>query len=115
MERETHTIDAAGTPMGRLASEVAKLLMGKHKATFQKHIDMGDAVIVQNVGQMKLTGSKLVQKKYYRHTNYPGNLKEISAKSLMEDNPGKMFEDCVRRMLPDNKLRTERMKRLTVQ
>jgi large subunit ribosomal protein L13 len=114
MERETHTIDATGKSMGRLSSEVAQLLLGKHKASFQKHKDMGDAVIVENVSKMVLTGKKLDQKMYYRHTFYPGNLKETSAKKLMQTNPQKMFKDCVRRMLPDNKLRPGRLKRLTV-
>lgn len=114
MERQTHTIDAAGKPMGRLASEVAALLLGKHKPSFQKHVDMGDAVIVENVQDMVLTGKKLEQKKYYRHTLYPGNLKETSAKKRMEENPQQLLTDCVRNMLPDNKLRTGRLKRLTV-
>ena len=78
MERQKHTIDATDRPLGRLATEIATLLRGKHKPEFQPHLDQGDIVEVTNVDKIKFTGKKMEQKKYYRHSGHPGNLKEES-------------------------------------
>lgn len=114
IERTTHKIDATAKATGRLASEIAQLLLGKHKPEFQPHVDVGDTVVVENVEKMKFTGKKLDQKVYYKHTNYPGSLKEIPVKKVMDENPAKVLEVAVKRMLPDNKLRKNRMKRLII-
>ena len=112
MERETHTIDATGKVPGRLAAQIAVLLRGKHKTDFAPHKDIGDIVIVKNVAQLKFTGRKMEQKKYYRHSGYLGGLKEISLKKLFEKNPSEVFKKVVFGMLPMNKLRAKMIKRL---
>lgn len=112
MERKTHTIDAAGRILGRLASEIAVLLRGKDKTDFALYKDMGDIVIVKNVAQLKFTGKKMEQKKYYRHSGYPGGLKEISLGKLFEKNSAQVFKKAVWGMLPKNKLRAKMIKRL---
>jgi len=112
MERDTHTIDAEGKVLGRLATEIAILLRGKHKPTFAPNKDMGDFVVVKNTGKIKITGRKLEQKKYYRHSGYLGHLKEIPLKKVFEEDPGKVLEIAVFGMLPKNKLRAEQIKRL---
>ena len=114
IERKTHKIDATDKAPGRLASEIAQLLLGKHKPGFVQHVDMGDSVVVENVEKMKFTGKKLDQKVYYKHTNHPGGLKEIPVKKVMEETPAKVLEHAVRGMLPDNKLRKDRLKRLII-
>lgn len=115
MERETLTIDAAGKPMGRLASEIAVVLRGKHKPSFQPHMDCGDMVLVKNIDQMVLSGKKLDQKVYHRSTRYPGGIRTTSLKNLRSDNPEKLLKMCVRKMLPDVKFRGDMLKRLTVE
>lgn len=112
--KETHTIDATGKTLGRLSSEIAVLLMGKHKPSFQRHIDSGDYVVIQNVAKIILTGKKAEQKIYYKHSLHPGHLKETQAKELLEKKPELLLKNCVLSMLPDNKLRNERIKRLTI-
>ena len=112
MERETHKIDAENKSPGRLASEIAVLLRGKNKPTFEPHRDMGDIVLVDNVDKMKITGKKLDQKKYYSHSGYPGGLKEKGLDELMEDNPEEVLRRAVFGMLPKNKLRAKQIKRL---
>ena len=114
MERETHTIDATGKSLGRLASEIAQLLRGKHKPSYQPHLDLGDTVVVTNVAAMQLTGKKVDQKEYHRATGYPGNLKTVGMKELYENEPAKLLRMSVRGMLPDNKLRNGMLKRLTI-
>lgn len=114
MKRETHTIDAAGEKLGRVASEVAKLLRGKHKPTFNPREDRGDFVEVENISQIEVSGKKLKQKSYYRHTGYPGGIKEERLKELMEKDPGEVLRRAVKGMLPDNKLREDQMKRLKI-
>jgi len=114
MERQIHKIDAQGKILGRLASEIAVLLQGKHKVNWQPHLDQGDIVEVINVAKLKLTGLKLEQKKYYRHSGYPGGLKEISLKTLLKTNPAKVLYNAVYHMLPKNKLRARMMKRLKI-
>ncbi len=112
MERKTHTIDATGRILGRLASEIAVLLRGKDKTDFALYKDMGDIVIVKNIAQLKFTGKKMEQKKYYRHSGYPGGLKEISLGKLFEKNSAQVFKKAVWGMLPKNKLRAKMIKRL---
>jgi len=114
IKRTTHRIDATDQAPGRLASEIAFLLQGKNKPSFQPHVDMGDTVVVENVDKLKYTGKKLEQKVYYRHTNYPGGLKTTPLKKVAEENPAQVLEHAVKRMLPDNKLRKNRMKRLII-
>lgn len=114
MERKTNTIDASNKVLGRLASEIAILLQGKHRPNFLPYKDTGDFVVVRNVKQIKLTGKKIEQKKYYRHSLYMGGLKEIPLKKLLEQKPGEILKKAVSGMLPKNKLRKIRMKRLKI-
>lgn len=109
---KTYTIDASGKSLGRLASEIAIILMGKHKPSFVPYKDLGDIVIVKNVEKIKFTGKKLEQKKYYHHTGYPGSLKIKKLKELFEKNPKDVLIKAVSRMLPKNKLRKNMIKRL---
>lgn len=109
---KTHIIDAKGKILGRLASEIAILLRGKHKPNFVPYKDMGDFVIVKNVDKLKFTGKKLEQKKYYRHSGYPGGLKEIPLKKLFQQRPQQVLRKAVWGMLPKNKLRKKQIKRL---
>ena len=115
MERKTHTIDATGKVLGRLASEIAVLLRGKHKPTFVPYKDEGDFVVVENIKNIKITGKKLEQKKYYRHSGYPGGLKEVSLKKLFDERPGEVLKKAIWGMLPRNKLRKEMIKRLRME
>jgi large subunit ribosomal protein L13 len=114
MQRETHTIDAAGKVLGRLAAEVALLLRGKRKADFAPYKDVGDIVVVKNVDKLKFTGKKLAQKKYYSHSGYLGGLKEITLEKLFAKDPAGVFKKAVMGMLPKNKLRSEMIKRLKI-
>jgi len=115
MERETHIIDAKNKVLGRLASEIVILLSGKHKLNFLPYKDMGDFVIVKNVKDLKLNRAKLEKKKYFRHSGYLGGLKEIPLKRLFQENPGKVLKKVVFGMLPKNRLRAKRIKRLKVE
>ena len=112
MKEETHTIDATGKVLGRLATEIAVLLRGKHKPDFVPYRDMGDFVIVKNVSKLKITGKKMEQKKYFRHSGYLGSFKEIPLKKIFKTNPAEVLKKAVFGMLPKNKLRTEQIKRL---
>jgi len=112
--RQVHRLDATGIPLGRLATQIATLLRGKHKPTFVHHLDEGDAVIVVNAAKIKLTGNKIEQKEYNWHTGYLGNLKTRTARNFMETRPAEVIERAVSGMLPKNRLRSEFMKRLTV-
>ncbi len=113
-KREKIELDATGQAVGRLASEVAKILMGKHKPSFERHIDRGDFVIINNSSKVKFTGKKLVQKDYYRHTQYPGGLRTTSMKKVFEKDPTDVMRRAIYSMLPKNKLRNGMMKRLTI-
>ena len=115
MAQKTYTIDATNKPLGRLSSEIAKILMGKHKPDFVPHQDKGDYVVVENVEKIKFTGKKFDQKKYYRHTGYPGHLKVKKLKDLFEKNPKEVLKRAVYLMLPKNKLRKVMMKKLKIQ
>lgn len=112
MERQTHIIDATNKVLGRLASQIAVILRGKHKKNFDPAKDMGDFVIVKNVNKMKISGKKVEKKKYYRHSGYLGGLKEISLKKLFKENPAEVLKKAVYGMLPKNRLRKKIIKRL---
>lgn len=100
VERKWFLVDADGKTLGRLASEVASLIRGKHKPQFTPHVDTGDFVIVINARKIHLTGRKWQQKKYYRHSGYPGGLKETTAQKMIETKPEKMLELAIHGMLP---------------
>jgi len=115
MKNKTHSIDATGKVLGRLASEIAVLLRGKHKPSFVPYKDMGDFVVVKNVAKLRFTGKKMEKKKYYRHSGYLGGLKEIPLKKIFEKTPTKVLKMAVFGMLPKNKLRAGQIKRLKVE
>lgn len=114
VERKWYVVDAAGQRLGRLASEVASILRGKLKPTYTPHVDTGDFVIVVNADKIVLTGKKMQEKTYYRHTNYAGGLKETSAAELLAKKPEKMVEIAVKGMLPKNSLGRAQLKKLKV-
>ncbi len=114
VERRWYVVDAAGKPMGRVCTEVARLLTGKHKSQYAPHVDTGDFVIVINAAKSVLTGQKEQQKVYYRHSTHPGGLKVESAAHLRQRQPSKMIEKAVRGMLPKNKLGRRQLKKLKV-
>lgn len=112
LERKTHIIDASGKVLGRLATNIAIILRGKHKASFDPAKDMGDFVVVKNVNKIRLTGKKMEQKKYFHHTGYLGGLKEVALKEVFKKNPAEVLKKAVFGMLPKNKLRVRQIKRL---
>ncbi len=114
VQRQWFLVDASGKTLGRLASEIAKILMGKHKPTYTPHTDCGDFVVVINAKDINVTGKKLDKKMYYKHTLYPGGLKQKRLKDLLNENPEEAIRLAVRGMLPKNRLRDRRMKRLKV-
>jgi large subunit ribosomal protein L13 len=114
VERKWYVIDAQGQVLGRLAAEIARRLRGKHKPTYTPHIDTGDYIIVVNAEKIRLTGDKLEQKIYYRHTGYPGGLKSINAKNLLHHKPERVLEHAVKGMLPKNKLGRRMYKKMKV-
>ncbi|TCS94153.1 50S ribosomal protein L13 [Hazenella coriacea] len=114
VERKWYVVDAKGKTLGRLATEVATLLRGKHKPQFTPHVDTGDFVIVINASQVELTGKKLEQKMYYRHTGYPGGLRATSAGDLRATRPERMIELAVKGMLPKGTLGRQQLKKLKV-
>jgi large subunit ribosomal protein L13 len=114
VERKWYIIDAAGLPLGRVATQVATLLRGKHKVTFTPHVDTGDGVIVINCEKIVLTGKKLDQKMYRHHSGYPGGLKETPYRRIMETRPEFAMYQAVKRMLPKNKLGRQMLKKLRV-
>ncbi len=114
IQRRWFVVDAAGVPLGRLASRVAKILRGKHKPTFTPHLDMGDHVVIVNADKVHLTGGKLDKKIYYRHSQYPGGLTAIPYRQLLEKKPELAVEKAVRGMLPKNRLGRAMAKKLKV-
>ncbi len=115
VERQEHILDATDMPLGRLASRIATLLRGKHKANFVPYLDQGDIVIVENVKQIKFTGNKLANKIYYRHSQYPGGLKATKLKDFIDKHGhAEVLRKAVYGMLPANKLRKGMMKRLII-
>jgi large subunit ribosomal protein L13 len=114
IEREWHVIDAADQVLGRLATRVARLLIGKHKPIFTRNLDTGDYVVIINADKIRVTGDKAKQKVYYRHSGYPGGLKAITYEKLMETKPTRIIEHAVKGMLPHTKLGNSMMKKLKV-
>jgi large subunit ribosomal protein L13 len=114
VERQWYVIDASDVVLGRLASQVATLLRGKHKAVYAPHVDTGDFVIVVNAGRVALTGAKAEQKQAYRHSGYPGGLSATSYTELLASNPRRAVEKAVKGMLPHNKLSRQQITKLKV-
>lgn len=114
VERKWYVVDAADKTLGRLATEVATLLRGKHKPQYTPHVDTGDFVIVINAAKVHLSGKKDADKMYYRHSGWPGGLKSITAGELREKRPDRMIELAVRGMLPKTKLGRQQLKKLKV-
>jgi large subunit ribosomal protein L13 len=114
IERRWHVIDASDVVLGRLASQSAVLLRGKHKATYAPHLDTGDFVIIINAGKVALTGNKRAQKLAYRHSGYPGGLRAVGYTELLEKNPQRAVEKAVRGMLPKNSLGRQMLSKLKV-
>jgi large subunit ribosomal protein L13 len=114
VEREWYVVDASGQTLGRLATRVARVLRGKHKPVYSPSVDTGDYVIVVNAERIHVTGRKLDQKIYYRHTGYPGGLKEITLRNLLQKHPTRVIEHAVRGMLPKNRLGRRMFKKLKV-
>jgi len=112
IQRAWYIVDASGQTLGRLASRVARYLHGKHKPIFSPAVDVGDYVIVINAEQVHVTGRKLDQKIYYHHSGYPGGLKQITLRNLLQKNPERVIEHAVRGMLPKNRLGRRMLKRL---
>lgn len=112
--RKTHTIDATGQSVGRLASRIALILRGKNKPEFEPHLDLGDTVLVANVSGLKFSGKKLEQKKYLRYSGYPGGLKSTKMSDLMKVRPAEILKRAVREMLPPTRLRPKMLKRLII-
>ena len=112
MDHKTHTIDASGRILGRLATEIANLLRGKNKPDFLPHKNTGDPVTVKNVDKIIFTGKKLDKKRYYRHSGYPGGIKEVVYKDIFSKDPNEVLRRAVYGMLPRNKLRVKMMRRL---
>jgi large subunit ribosomal protein L13 len=114
IRRERHIIDAKDRVLGKLATEVARLLMGKHKPMFSRHLDVGDYVVVINADKVRVTGNKAEQKTYYRHSGYPGGLKSVNYEKLMRTNPTRVVELAIKGMLPHTRLGANMMKKLKV-
>ena len=114
ISREWWVIDASTLPLGKLAVVIADKLMGKSKVTYTPNIDNGDYVVVVNAKNLVVTGNKLVDKKYYRHSGYPGGIKELRLEEVIEKDPSRAISEAVKGMLPKNKLAAERMKRLRI-
>jgi len=114
IERQWHVIDAEGQVLGRLATRVATLLMGKHKPGYTPFLDVGDHVVVINAEKIVLTGNKMNDKMYYRHTGYPGGIKEARARRVMRENPPRIIESAVHGMVPKTKLGRQMLTKLRV-
>ncbi len=114
IKREWFVIDATGMTLGRLATQIATVLKGKHKPIYSPHMDTGDFVIVVNAHKVRVTGRKLDQKFYYRHSGYPGGLKEISLRDQLDRHPDRVIRFAVRGMLPKNRLGRQMIKKLKI-
>ena len=112
--KDWYLIDAEGQILGRLASEIARRLRGKHKPIYTPYVDTGDFVIVVNAGKVSLTGKKMSDKVYYHHSGYPGGLRETSVGKMLQDNPEKVLLFAVRGMLPKNSLGRKMLKKLKI-
>jgi large subunit ribosomal protein L13 len=114
IERQWHVIDASDKILGKLATEAAKLLMGKHKPTFSRHLDTGDFVVIINAEKVRFTGKKAEQKLYHSHSGYPGGLKTVNLERMMATHPTRVIEHAVKGMLPHNRLGAQMLKKLKV-
>jgi large subunit ribosomal protein L13 len=114
VQRDWHVIDATDVVLGRLASQTAKLLRGKHKPTFAPHIDTGDFVVIINAGKVALSGAKRDQAQYHRHSGYPGGLRSVSYGTLLDTRPQVIVEKAIKGMLPKNKLGRAQARKLKV-
>jgi len=114
VERGWYVVDAKGQTLGRLASQIAPILKGKHKPIYTPHMDCGDFVVVINAEKVRVTGRKLDQKFYHRHSGYPGGLTSISLRDQLEKNPERVLQAAVRGMLPKNKLGRRMIKKLKI-
>ena len=114
VKRETHVLDATGQTPGRLATQISKLLQGKHKVNYEPQWDLGDSIVVQNVSKMKISDKKALQKIYYHYSGYPGGLKERPLGKVFAERPERVLYLAVYRMLPKNKLRDRMVKRLVI-
>ena len=114
IKREWYLIDASTLPLGKLAVVIADKLMGKSKVTYTPHIDNGDYVVVINAKNLKVTGNKMTDKMYYRHSGFPGGIKSLKLEEIIEKDPAYAIKEAVKGMLPKNKLAAERLARLRV-
>ncbi len=114
IKRKWWVIDASSMPLGKLAVVIADKLMGKSKVTYTPHIDNGDYVVVTNAKKLVVTGDKMLQKKYYRHSGYPGGIKELRLEEVIEKDASRAIREAVKGMMPKNKLAAERLKRLRI-
>jgi large subunit ribosomal protein L13 len=114
IQRNWYVVDASGQTLGRLASEIARIVRGKHKPIYSPAADVGDFVIVINADKVHVTGRKLDQKMYYRHSGYPGGLTEVSLRRMLEEHPTRVIEHAVRGMLPKNRLGRKMIRKLKV-
>ena len=114
IQRDWYVVDASGRTLGRLASEIARIVRGKHKPIYSPAADVGDYVIVVNAEKVLVTGGKMDQKMYYRHSGYPGGLKEVTLRRMLEEHPTRVIEHAVRGMLPKNRLGRRMFKKLKV-
>ena len=112
--RDWFVVDASDKVLGRLAAEVARRLRGKHKTIYTPHVDTGDYIVVVNVEKLRVTGNKAQDKKYYRHTGFPGGIREITAEKLLASKPEDVIRKAVKGMLPKNKLGRQMFKKLKV-
>jgi len=112
IKRQWYVVDAQGQTLGRLASKIAPILKGKHKPTYTPHLDCGDYVVVLNVDKVRVTGRKLDQKIYYRHSEYPGGLKSINLRDQLAQHPDRVLFAAVKGMLPKNRLGRQMIKKL---
>jgi large subunit ribosomal protein L13 len=114
IDRRWLVVDAEGKTLGRLATEIAAVLIGKHKAQFSRHLDTGDFVIVVNAEKIAVSGNKLTQKHYYRHSGYPGGFKSVSLRDMLKAHPERVIVHAVKGMLPRNRLGADMLRKLKV-
>ena len=114
VEQKWYVVDAEGKTLGRLSSQIAAILRGKHKPQYSPSVDVGDYVVVVNAGKVRVTGRKMQQKRYYRHSGYPGGLTEITLADQLERHPTRVLKAAVRGMLPRNRLGRKMLKKLKV-
>jgi large subunit ribosomal protein L13 len=114
LSHEWYLVDAEGKTLGRLATQVATYLMGKHKVQFAAHLDCGDNVVIINADKIAVSGNKLEDKMYYRHSGYPGGIKETNLATLLARHPTQALEKAIAGMLPKNRLQDDRLRRLKI-